>query len=77
MAMNPTLCTTELEERLARDERGVLRTEVMTRLHALQARLQAEMRLMHPRERYQQIEAAAKAVDAALQVMPRLLLPMP
>lgn len=75
--MKQTCFTSELEERLARDERGELRTEVMTRLHALQARLQAEMRLMHPRERYLQLEAAAHAVDAALQVMPRLQVSVP
>lgn len=75
--MKPTPSLTELEERLARDERGLLRSELMTRLHALQARLQAERRSMHPRERYQQLEAAATAVDAALQVLPRLRSPMP
>lgn len=77
MTIKQTPRASELEERLARDERGVLRAEVMTRLQALQAQLQREMRRMHPRERYLQLEAAAHAVDAALQVMPRLRVSAP
>lgn len=73
--MKQPMYMTDLEERLGCDERGALRAEVNARLRALQAALRAELRGMHPRERYRQLEAASKAVDAALDALPLLQVP--
>jgi type III secretion system YseE family protein len=72
--MNPTPMT-ELQERLGRDDNGALRASLCARLATLQASLRSELRRLHPPDRYRQLEAAARATDAALETLQTVRVP--
>jgi type III secretion system YseE family protein len=64
----PTLML-KLEEELYADKSGKRRVEVTRQLQGMQGRLQAELRQLHDRKVYQELQAALQAVSAALHVM--------
>ena len=68
---------TELEEQLGRDDDGALRASLCARLTTLQASLKAELRRMHPLDRFRQLDAAVQATDAALQTLRMVRVPRP
>lgn len=72
--MNPTP-TPDLREQLSRDHNGALRAALCARLATLQASLRAELRRLHPPDRYRRIEAAARAADAALETLQTIQIP--
>ena len=62
----------KLEEELYADKSGKRRVEVTRQLQGMQGRLQAELRQMHDRKVYQELQAALQAVSTALHVINHL-----
>jgi hypothetical protein len=61
-----------LEEELYADKSGKRRVELMRQLQGMQGRLQAELRQLHDRKVYQELQAALQSVSAALHVIDTL-----
>jgi type III secretion system YseE family protein len=59
----------KLEEELYADKSGKRRLELMRQLQGMQGRLQVELRQLHDRKVYQELQAALQAVSAALHVI--------
>jgi type III secretion system YseE family protein len=59
----------KLEEELYADKSGKRRVEVTRQLQDMQGRLQAELRQLHDRKVYQELQAALQAVSAAMHVI--------
>jgi type III secretion system YseE family protein len=66
--MNQPVMMLELEERLHADAEGT-RQQVLAQLRKLKGSLEQQRRGLNSRDAFREIEATAKAVDAALAVM--------
>jgi hypothetical protein len=67
--MNQPVMMLELDERLHADASGGTRQQILAQLRKLKASLEQQRRGLNSRDAFREIEATAKAVDAALAVM--------
>jgi hypothetical protein len=67
--MKPTTRMLDLEERLYADEDGTARAKLLTELHAMQLRLQENLRKLNDRQTHRELQGALQAVTSALEVL--------